>query len=277
METELASTNANAAAAPPTSDRARTRRVLSAACRYFVLGAFIGLAVWQLGLPNFNGHVVVLCAAAAAVIGVTRYRSVVWAVAGLFAAFFLLISYTPLSASLVRSLYREDELSPAPAVVVLASVVHDDRELSARAQERTVQGYTVLRLGHAPRLVLTRPPPPIESAEHAVLEQMKCLGLDYPVDIVGPVTNTHDEAVAVAALAAERRWDRVVLVTHPWHMRRAAAAFEKAGVKVICSPCAEGTHDLSSMAATPSSRLAAFRYWLHEAVGYRVYRWRGWV
>jgi uncharacterized SAM-binding protein YcdF (DUF218 family) len=68
----------------------------------------------------------------------------------------------------------------------------------------------------------------------------------------------------------------VILVTQPWHMRRAAGVFEKAGLKVICTPCVEGHYDLTNL-DSPSPRLLAFRDWAHEAIGYQVYRLRGWL
>jgi uncharacterized SAM-binding protein YcdF (DUF218 family) len=200
----------------------------------------------------------------------------VWAAAGIVVAGLLVIVYTPLVPSLLRGLERRDELAPAPAVVVLGSVAWDEQTLSAAAQERFVHGYAVVRQGYAPRLIITRPPPPEKSWDAAVRRQIRDLGFDFPLDVVGPAGDTHEEAVAIAALARERGWDRVVLVTHPWHMRRAAAAFEKAGLKVICSPCAEGAHNLVE-AKGPRDRLGGFRYWIREAVGYRVYQVRGWI
>jgi uncharacterized SAM-binding protein YcdF (DUF218 family) len=110
----------------------------------------------------------------------------------------------------------------------------------------------------------------------AAREQMRDLGLHFPVEVVGPVRNTHDEAVAVSELARQRGWGQVILVTHPWHMRRAAAAFEKAGVKVICVPCVESQYDLGTF-DTAGDRLAAFRFWVHETGGYLWYKLRGWV
>ena len=59
-------------------------------------------------------------------------------------------------------------------------------------------------------------------------------------------------------------------------MRRAAGVFEKAGLQVLCSPCMEGQYDLSDL-RTLSSRLTAFRDWAHEAIGFQVYLWRGWL
>jgi uncharacterized SAM-binding protein YcdF (DUF218 family) len=100
--------------------------------------------------------------------------------------------------------------------------------------------------------------------------------LDYPIENAGEVADTHDEAMAVARLAHERQWDTVILVTSPWHMRRASAVFEKAGVRVLCSPSVEGKYDMD-MLNRPHGRLRAFSDWLHEAIGYEVYRWRGWI
>jgi uncharacterized SAM-binding protein YcdF (DUF218 family) len=88
--------------------------------------------------------------------------------------------------------------------------------------------------------------------------------------------NTHDEALAVAKLVHQRGWDRIILVTDSWHMRRAAAVFQKAGVKVICSPCQERLYDLEKL-EDPQDRLEAFRDWLHEEVGFEWYRLRGWI
>jgi uncharacterized SAM-binding protein YcdF (DUF218 family) len=206
----------------------------------------------------------------------TRARRVLWVAAGVLAVALLVIGYTPLAGQLIRGLERKDEMATAPAVVVLGSYVHSDQSLSSTAQERAVRGFAVLRQEYAPRLVLTRPALAEQSWEPAVRRQMGELGLDYPVDVVGPAGNTHEEALAVAELVRRRGWGQVILVTHPWHMRRAAAAFEKAGVRVVCAPCAEGRHDLNALPG-PGDRLGAFRYWLRETVGYHVYRMRGWI
>jgi len=105
---------------------------------------------------------------------------------------------------------------------------------------------------------------------------MADFGLDYPVEQTGIASNTHDEAVLAAEIARRRHWSSVVLVTHPWHMRRAAAAFEKAGIHVICSPCAENEYDSRTIAVT-HERLSAFRNWFHEVIGYESYKSRGWL
>jgi len=105
---------------------------------------------------------------------------------------------------------------------------------------------------------------------------MQDLGMDYPVDQTGPVTDTHNESLEVARIARDHGWNRIILVTQSWHMRRAAALFERAGLTVIRVPCGDSTYDTQNP-SDPSDRLTAFRDWLHETVGYGVYRMRGWL
>lgn len=242
-----------------------------------VLGMFLGIGAWLLGVPQLMHWEDMFAGSAGlgALLGVTRAQSGLWAASAVMAASLIAVGYTPL---VPRLLTRDtaDALQPAPAVAVLSASIHRDGSLSDQAQDRLLQGYALLRLGDARELVLTDSTDGHGSQVPAVRRQMHLLGLDFPVDVVGPVRDTHDEARAVARLARARGWTRILLVTHPWHMRRAAAVFEKAGLRVTRCPCAEGEYDLDSL-DTPPGRFQAFRDWLHEAVGYQIYRWRGWV
>jgi uncharacterized SAM-binding protein YcdF (DUF218 family) len=94
--------------------------------------------------------------------------------------------------------------------------------------------------------------------------------------LVGPVSSTHAEAVAVADLARRERWHRLVVVTAPIHSRRACATFEGAGLTISCRPSEERKFAVESL-PSPGDRIPAFREWLYERVAWAVYRWRGWV
>ncbi len=249
------------------------------AAKGFLLGTLIGLCLSELGLGeivHIQNYLIPAAAAAGALLFLTRARRLLWLLAGLLVAGVIIIGYTPLAHALLPQVERRDPLQPAPAVVVLSASLHPDKTMNATGQERVLQGYALLRQGLAPRLVLTNEVVPNGSAVPTVRRQMKTLGLDYPVDEVGPVFNTHDEAVKVAQLARERGWQRVILVTHAWHERRAAAVFEKAGLPVISCPCVEAEYDETTL-SSPEARLHAFRVWLHEIIGYQVYRLRGWI
>lgn len=105
-----------------------------------------------------------------------------------------------------------------------------------------------------------------------------------PVEIVslGLCSDTHDEAVKSAALAKERGWRTVLLVTSASHMRRSFATFEKAGLEVIAVPCGYESSfhrvgDMRWLHLPHAGAFAAFASWFHEIVGMAAYRWRGWM
>jgi uncharacterized SAM-binding protein YcdF (DUF218 family) len=268
---------ASAAAAPAPACREKLvrgglKKVLAASA----LGALTALGLNELGLIRVAGHSALLGAVAGAALAFTRARHLLPFAAAAVVLLLLLFGYTPLSRVLVRGLERRDALRPAPAVVVLGSFARRDGTLSGSAQDRALHGYSVLARGSAERLVLTRPEASAPAWDQTIRNQMSELHLANPVDVVGPVRNTHDEAVAVAQLARQRGWHEVILVTHAWHMRRAAAAFEAAGLRVICSPCPDGEVDLAGMSG-PGDRLGALRRWVYETCAYRLYAARGWV
>ncbi len=244
----------------------------------FLLGAVLGYAIFELG-PAIGLQVAdafLLPALMGALLALTRVRAILRALTALFLFGVMIVGYTPLAPWLMNGIVRVDTLRSAPAVVVLSSSVFSDKSLTSQAQERAIKGYELLRQGYAPILVLTQSTNEFGSQIDTVKRQMKALRMEYPVENTGPVQNTHDEALAVVALARRRGWKEVLLVTHPWHMRRAAAVFEKAGIAVIGAPCHEGSFNMHGL-NNPRARFRAFGAWLHEAVGYRVYRWRGWI
>lgn len=214
---------------------------------------------------------------AGAALALTRARVLLWITGAAICTATLGVAYTPVVRPLLRSVtLPPDRLAHADAVVVLSSGIQDSGNLTPDAQSRLLRGYEILRAGLAPRLVLTRLPSSYPSYRPAVQRQMLALGLRYPIEEAGPVRNTHDEALAVARLARERGWPRVILVSEPAHMRRASAVFRKAGLPVLRAPCVEETYDAESL-STPFDRLRAFDDWLHEVIGYQVYRMRGWI
>lgn len=266
-----------AGAAPKGEVSRRWDWVLKRTGEGIVLGAFLGLIDDELKLSTLRTGVEhwPLFAFLGALICLTRARPLLWALAGGGLLVVVIVGYTPLMNPLMRCLERSNGGS-APAVVVLGASIYEDGTLSAASQDRILHGYELLERGEAHTLVLTRTVDPRQSWIQEVRSQMHALGMDFPILVVGPVANTHDEALTVSALVRQQGWSRVILVTHAWHMRRAAAVFEKAGVRVICSPCDESSYDLRNL-EHPVDRLRAFGDWLHEVIGYQWYSWRGWI
>jgi uncharacterized SAM-binding protein YcdF (DUF218 family) len=91
--------------------------------------------------------------------------------------------------------------------------------------------------------------------------------------------NTHDEAIFVKRILAERGLTDFVLVTSPLHMRRSLLTFE-----------AQGMHPIPSPSLLVPERSTPVSWWLPNDVWLRVadaviyewlargyYWWRGWL
>lgn len=98
---------------------------------------------------------------------------------------------------------------------------------------------------------------------------------------LGLCKDTHDEAISFKRLAEGRGWSRVILVTSALHLRRSEAAFRKQGVDVV--PVAAdfmvcGVPQDRPFSPFPrGTRFYLLSLYLHEKIGWWVYRWRGWI
>lgn len=138
-------------------------------------------------------------------------------------------------------LAREDPLQKADAIMVLAG----------SQAERPLEAADLYLEGWAPVIVLTYG---LQDPALAVIEQrggrlsrgedqvrdaLVSTGIPATAFIVPARVhdNTADEARSVAALARERGWRRVIVVSSKYHLRRAGFAFRReldaAGVEVI--------------------------------------------
>ena len=217
-----------------------------------LLGALLGLGCLTLGITALihqesQGDVVLLPGLLGMAAALSPARRLLRVAACALAALMLLVGYTPLMSRLLPTVMHSDPLEHAPAIVVLSTSLRKDNTLNAAGQERFVHGYLLLRQGLGPYSRAHSAIPKIGDQSPVVMDQMRTLGLDYPVERDVPVVNTHDEAVLAAQLARRHGWKRVILVTHPWHERRARAVFRKAGLDVICSPCVEGAYSIADL------------------------------
>lgn len=248
-----------------------------------LVGFVVGFLSWFAAMQFLSGviqHIgddftYILAGVLSAWLAVSRFRKLLWVGSGLLVLGFLVFGYTPTVAWMTRGWVRSDALQNAPAAVVLAADGSDEVEITEKGEGRLLHGYDVVRQGYAPLLVVSRGASDV-SWIPAVRRQTETLALNIPIIETKRVRNTYDEAVAVAEIAKSRGWREVILITHPVHMRRAAAVFEHTGLSVIASPCKEWRYNLDALNNMPT-RLTALREWLHEAIGCWVYRWRGWI
>ena len=92
--------------------------------------------------------------------------------------------------------------------------------------------------------------------------------------VEGESNNTAENALLSARMLKASGVPRIYLVTHAWHMPRAKAAFERAGLQVIPAATAYSARlPLRLPAFVPSAQaLLDSSYFFHEIVGTVWYR-----
>jgi uncharacterized SAM-binding protein YcdF (DUF218 family) len=238
-----------------------------------------------LGLPQLGGHQgsggLLWAAGVGALLGFTPLKRLLWVYAGLVMTLLLVIGFTPLIVGPVRSWIRRDvvALPPPDAVMVLSGGVSADTLLDPEATDRLLAALALARQWRRPLVISTEVERQGDEVVTSTADQHRLISLagdSIVVFTVDSVHDTHDEAVAMAALAARHGWRSAAVVTAPMHSRRACAAFEHAGLLVACLPAESRDVNLSTLHGA-DTRLAAFGQWVYERLGWIEYRWRGWI
>jgi uncharacterized SAM-binding protein YcdF (DUF218 family) len=137
-------------------------------------------------------------------------------------------------------LVAHDDLVPADVIVVLAG----NSPFRARHAE------TLYARGLAPHVIISNEPLSSHGVQTTWLE-LRAAGLvrlSIPDDAIVPIPeisdSTYEEGLHSREIMQARGWKSAIVVTDPFHMRRAIltfrAAFEPAGLTVLASP-AEGS------------------------------------
>ncbi len=228
----------------------------------------------------------------------TRQRLAAWLAGGAWVVLSL-GTCTNLGTALLASLERpwlavdRDSLPVCDAVVVLGggmaaapsqAVGVDFREEC----DRVLTGIELIRQGKAGTLVVSGGASMTKHGARGEAEATRQWIAQWhlvsvPVESLGICANTYDEALRVKQLADTKGWQCVLLVTSASHLTRAEATFRKAGVKVVSVPgayqtkIAEGYAPKQMLHVPELGGLWAFSFWLHEVVGWWVYRANDWL
>ena len=206
----------------------------------------------------------------------TRLRVLPAAITAGLGLLWLAAAFTPLAARLGDGLVRRDPVGPADAALVLGSRLQIDGDPTPAAASRLLRGFEMLAEGHTSVLILTEQTEPMGRYLPVARQFAQHFVPAAEILTVGPILNTHEEAVAVGRLCRERGFKRLLVVTSPTHTRRACATVEHEGIEVVCVPAVETRYDLETL-DRPGDRLELFGQALHERLGFWVYRRRGWL
>ena len=226
-----------------------------------------------------------------------RQRGFASAAAAL-AVFIYIIGASDLPDALLRSLespyvgVKFDALAACDAVVMLGGGLdpspHEVGGLHlTKAGDRIIAALEMIRLGKAPALVCGGSGVKIGGVENVESDLFKQALIDRRVPVreiisLGHCADTRDEAMRTRAIAEQRGWRRVLLVTSANHLPRAVATFRALGIEVVAVPC----NFLSSINSGRAPCRAGIPHilgfekmsvWMHEKIGWWEYRRRGWI
>jgi uncharacterized SAM-binding protein YcdF (DUF218 family) len=225
-----------------------------------------------------------------------KWRSAVWL--GVPTVLIFLIGSTPLVEAVVARAERPQALgdinglAEADVVVALGGGYYpSENDLFgfslSEGGSRVLTAVELVRRGKAQALVLGGSAPfagkPGVVATSLVQKWVLAWGMTtVAVTNLGLCANTHDEALRFRELSAQRGWRKVILVTSALHVPRAVAVFAAQGIAVVPVACDFQAYGVPSVQGdfSPFPRQARFRIlslYLHEKIGWRVYRMRGWL
>lgn len=253
-----------------------------------LIGLGLGASIWMtlalMGVPmvlhldSLTG--LIPFALAGLILCLTRFGRILAWIEALLLVLFVVVAYTPLIIGTARARIRADPVPPhADAVVVLSAGVTADGFLQLQGLDRLLTGLGLIKRGIAPSLMITREERDLGDRKvSTAADQERVIALAGVVKFVAtPLeASTHDEAMAVKRIADQAGWKRIILVTSPFHTRRACATFERVGLTVSCVP--SDSRDIAVRSLdNPHDRVGAFSTLIYELAATLQYKRRGWI
>jgi uncharacterized SAM-binding protein YcdF (DUF218 family) len=154
-------------------------------------------------------------------------------------AVYLLVFNTNLLWWTARPLFVEAPPSRADAIVVFAGGVGESGKAGGGAQERLARAVELYRAHYAPVMILSSGF--VYSFREA--DVMRAMAIDQGVPdsaimLEQRSTNTLQNVKFVDDILRDRHWNRILLVSSPYHMRRAVMVWKKQApdVEVVPTP-----------------------------------------
>jgi uncharacterized SAM-binding protein YcdF (DUF218 family)/glycosyltransferase involved in cell wall biosynthesis len=182
--------------------------------------------------------------------------------------------------SAVWMLARPLEATAAPqqadAIVVFGGGVGESGQAGGGYQERVKQAVDLYRQGFAPRVVISSGF--VFAFKEADVMRSLAVANGVPESAIVlelEAANTRQNVTFTNAILEQNGWRRILLVSSPYHMRRALLTWKKAApqIEVVPEPVPTSqfyTHDRGAS-------FAQIRGLLQEYVALAYYRWKGWI
>jgi len=192
-------------------------------------------------------------------------------------AAYLLIFETPLVFWMASPLKVAEPPQASDAIVVFAGGVGESGQAGGGYQERVAAAVDLYKSRYAPSLVFSSG---FRFVFHEA-EVMRDLAIvnGVPPDAIvleQAAANTHENVQFSAAILRQHGWRKVLLVSSPYHMRRALLTWRRAAPDVTVVPTPV-RRSLFYLRDGRGPMLDQIRGIAQEYVAIVVYWWRGWI
>jgi uncharacterized SAM-binding protein YcdF (DUF218 family) len=205
---------------------------------------------------------------------VARRRLV--AIAAALALSYVALFETPLVWSLAEPLRVAERPRPADAVVVFAGGVGESGQAGGGYQERVKQAVDLFQAGHASQLVFSSGY--VFAFQEAEVMRTLAVASGVPPEAIhleSQARNTYENVSYTAALVRGEGWKRVLLVSSPYHMRRALLTWRRVAPDIEAIGTPVPASQFYAHQRGPS--FDQIRGIAQEYAAIALYWWRGWI
>ncbi len=193
---------------------------------------------------------------------------------GAAVAVYLLVFHTPAVWLMAEPLRVADPPRPVEAIVVIAGGAGESGKAGGGYQERVKHAVDLYRAGYAPRLIFSSGF--VFAFREAEVMKGLAVALGVPPEAVlleEKAASTYENVVFVRNILEERGWGSVLVVSSPYHMRRAMWTFRKSapGLEVVASPVPQ-TQFYAHEGGASLEQIGGI---LHEYAAIAHYWWKG--
>ncbi len=189
---------------------------------------------------------------------------------------YVLFFHAPLLWWVAAPLYVSEPPAPADAIVVFAGGLGESGKAGGGYQERVAQAAELYFAGKAPRIIFSSGYVFAFREAEVMREVAVAHGVPRTAIVLeGRAGNTHLSVVLVNEILKRERWRSILLVSSPYHMRRALLTWRRVApdVNVIASPVSSSQFYTHGAGANLEQAWAIAQ----EYVAIVVYWWRGWI
>jgi len=189
---------------------------------------------------------------------------------------YLFLFHTPLTWFVAEPLLETDLPRPADAIIVFAGGVGESGKAGGGYQERVKRAVELYHAEYAEHLVFSSGF--VFALQEADVMKALAISLGVPENAIlleNAASSTYENVKFVKAILHKQEWQTILLVSSPYHMRRAILTWQQVApdVEVISVPVRQSRFYSHDSGAT----VEQMRGILHEYAAIVVYWWKGWI